>query len=164
MQWAFPPPRGFARGRGAHRTFVMTDRYKTARVILYRDDRYLLAVHQSFWRTRDKRWGLPGGQIERGEAPAQAAQRELREELYVRVSNVLEVGAFSYKSALHAVFAAPWHEEIRDFDDMELDEIGWFDEAAILSLKRERRLHAGWELEAVQTLRRLLDAARAPGL
>ena len=41
--------------------------YKTARCILYREDEFLLAVHSSFWGARHRRWGLPGGQIERGE-------------------------------------------------------------------------------------------------
>jgi hypothetical protein len=63
------------------------------------------------------------------------------------------------------VYAAPWHDEINHYDDMELDEIGWFEEGAIATLKTERRLHAGWELEAVQALRRRLinSHASAPG-
>jgi hypothetical protein len=36
-------------------------RYKTARCILYRGDRYPLAVHSRFWRLSNRRWGLPGG-------------------------------------------------------------------------------------------------------
>jgi hypothetical protein len=46
---------------------------------------------------------------------------------------------------------------------MELDEIGWFEEGAIATLKTERRLHAGWELEAVQALRRTLINSHASG-
>jgi ADP-ribose pyrophosphatase YjhB (NUDIX family) len=138
----------------------MRQPYKTARVILHRGDQFLLAVHNSFWRTRDRRWGLPGGQIERGEDPARAAIRELREELYVSVPHVREIGAFAYKQSMHIVYAAPWDAEIHHYDDMELDEIGWFDEDAIVRLKSEQRLHAGWELEAVQALRRTLNGLR----
>lgn len=136
----------------------MPDRYKTARCILYRDDRFLLAVHNSFWRAADRRWGLPGGQIEWREPPHVAAIRELDEELGVKVSGLLEIGAFSYKHAMHMVYAAPFEGEILDYDDTELVEIGWFDEPGIADLKRERRLHAHYELEAVQTLRRLLQS------
>jgi ADP-ribose pyrophosphatase YjhB (NUDIX family) len=134
----------------------MPQQYKTARCILYRDDQFLLAIHNSFWRVADRRWGLPGGQIEWREAPHVAAIRELDEELGVKVSGLLEIGAFSYKHARHMVYAAPFAGEIRDYDDTELVEIGWFDEPRIADLKRQRRLHADYELEAVQTLRRLL--------
>jgi 8-oxo-dGTP pyrophosphatase MutT (NUDIX family) len=135
----------------------MAERYKTARCILYRNDQFLLAVHNSFWRAADRRWGLPGGQIEWREPPHLAAIRELDEELGVKVSGLLEIGAFSYKHALHMVYAAPFSGEILDYDDTELVEIGWFDESAIADLKRERRLHAHYELEAVQALRSLLQ-------
>jgi len=134
----------------------MPDRYKTARCILYRDDQFLLAVHNSFWRAADRRWGLPGGQIEWREPPHVAAIRELDEELGVKVAGLLEIGAFSYKHALHMVYAAPFEGEIRDYDDVELVDIGWFDEATIAEFKSDRRLHAGYELEAVQDLQRLL--------
>lgn len=138
----------------------MAERYKTARCILYRDDHFLLAVHNSFWRASDRRWGLPGGQIEWREPPHVAAIRELDEELNVKVSDLLEIGAFSYKHALHMVYAAPFGGEIRDYDDQELVEIGWFDEAGVANFKNQRRLHAGYELEAVQTLQRLLQGTQ----
>jgi len=137
----------------------MPHRFKTARCILYRDDQYLLAVHSSFWRATDRRWGLPGGQIEWREPPRAAAIRELKEELGIRISDLLEVGAYSYKHAMHMVYAAPFAGEIRDYDDTELIEIGWFDEAAIAALKHKRHLHADYELEAVQALRRRLGNA-----
>lgn len=140
----------------------MPQQYKTARCILYRDDQFLLAIHNSFWRAADRRWGLPGGQIEWREPPHVAAIRELDEELGVKVSGLLEIGAFSYKHARHMVYAAPFAGEIRDYDDTELVEIGWFDESRIADLKRQRRLHADYELEAVQTLRSLLLSGNEP--
>jgi 8-oxo-dGTP pyrophosphatase MutT (NUDIX family) len=138
----------------------MRERYKTARCILYRDATFLLAVHNSFWRQGDRRWGLPGGQIEWREAPERAARRELEEELGIQVTDLHEIGAFSYKRALHIVYAAPFQDDIPHYDEMELLEIGWFNEAAITELKTAGRLHANYELEAVQTLQRLLGADR----
>jgi len=134
----------------------MPERYKTARCILYRDDRFLLAVHNSFWRERDRRWGLPGGQVEWREPPHIAAIRELHEELGVTASDLIEIGPFSYKHAMHMVYAAPFAGEIGAYDDTELIEIRWFDESGVSALKAEQRLHAGYELEAVQTLQRML--------
>lgn len=131
----------------------MKERFKTARCILYRDDEYLLAVHSSFWYRRDKRWGLPGGQIEWGETPRKTAQRELKEELHVIVPELLEVGAYSYKRALHMVYAAPLTDDIVRYDETELLDIGWFSEPAIESMKADRALHADYELEAVRKLR-----------
>lgn len=135
---------------------MMRERYKTARCILYRDDSFLLAVHNSFWRESDRRWGLPGGQIEWNEPPPRAAARELHEELGIRIPDLIEIGAFSYKHALHMVYAAPFDDEIRDYDETELVAIAWFTEADVAALKAERRLHADYELEAIQTLRRRL--------
>lgn len=129
-------------------------RFKTARCILYRDGTYLLAVHSSFWYRRDKRWGLPGGQIEWGESPVGAARRELREELNVSVPDLMEVGAYAYKRAMHMVYAAPLNDDIVRYDDSELLDIGWFSESDIAAMKADKALHADYELEAI---RRLMD-------
>lgn len=134
----------------------MRDTYKTARCILYREDEFLLAVHGGFWGRRHQRWGLPGGQIERGETPAAAAARELEEELNVYVPDLLEVGAYSYKQALHMVYAAPVNEPIHGWDESELIDVRWFTEPGVAALKAEGSLHADYELEAIRTLLDLL--------
>lgn len=135
-------------------------RYKTARCILYKDDRYLLAVHNRFW-AGSRRWGLPGGQIEWGESPLRAAARELEEELEVYLPDLMEVGAFAYKRAMHMVFAAPLVDDVESFDDGELLDIGWFTENEIVSLKSRESLHANYELEAIRQLRARLGATGA---
>jgi 8-oxo-dGTP pyrophosphatase MutT (NUDIX family) len=129
----------------------MTYQFKTARCILYRDNRFLLAIHNKFWPGA-RRWGLPGGQIERGESARVAAARELEEELQVYVPDLQEVGAYPYKRALHMVFAAPIDTDIGEFDDSELLEIGWFSEQSVVALKARAALHANYELEAIQRL------------
>jgi 8-oxo-dGTP diphosphatase len=132
---------------------LTTTRYKTARCILYRDDRYLLAVHSRFWRVANRRWGLPGGQIEWGESPRAAVARELEEELQVYAPALVEIGAFHYKRAMHMVYAAPLLEDISEYDDSELLDIGWFTEAEVAGLKGRSALHADYELEAIRQLR-----------
>jgi 8-oxo-dGTP diphosphatase len=127
-------------------------RYKTARCILYRDDEFLLAVHSSFWGRRARRWGLPGGQIERGESPLSAVARELEEELSVYPTELMEIGPFPYKQALHMVYAAEFDGPIHSWDDSELLDIGWFTEAAVAELKAIDALHANYELEAIRAL------------
>ena len=131
-------------------------KYKTARCILYRDDEFLLAIHGSFWGRSHRRWGLPGGQIEWGESPASAARRELEEELNLYLPELMEIGAFSYKRAMHMVYAAEVREPIRDWDDSELLELGWFTEADVAVLERKNGLHASYELTAIRQLQALL--------
>jgi len=130
--------------------------YKTARCILYREERFLLAVHGGFWGRRHQRWGLPGGQIERGESPAEAAARELEEELNVYVPDLMAVGAFPYKQAMHMVYAAPVYDPIHSWDESELLDVRWFTEPDVAALKAEGSLHADYELDAIRTLLTLL--------
>ena len=133
------------------------ERYKTARGVLVRNGRVLLAVHSSFWGKRQQRWGLPGGSIEWRESPAEALARELREELdlYLPEEELFDIGAFHYKRAMHRVFAAAVEHEITDYDDSELLDLGWFDYAEVERMSARSELHAGYELEA------LLRAMRA---
>lgn len=143
-----------------HQANQRTSRFKTARCILYRDDRYLLAVHNRFWR-QPHRWGLPGGQIESGESAHSAAVRELEEELQVYLPTLTEVGSYPYKRAMHMVFAAPLEVDIEDYDESELLDIGWFSEAQVAELQARSALHADYELEAIRRLRAQLDGATA---
>lgn len=141
----------------------MRRRYKTARCILYRDDQYLLAVHNRFRYSHAPRWGLPGGQIEWGESPASAAARELTEELEIHTGDLLEIGAFSYKRALHMVYATRLDTDIHTFDDTELIDVSWFSENEVAELKSRAALHADYELEAIRELKRQL-AGDAPAM
>lgn len=140
--------------------------YKTARCILYRDNRYLLADHsptRSHNRRRRKhrhppeaiRWGLPGGHVEWREDPLEAARREVFEELNVHLATLIPVGDYVYKQRFHAVYAAHSEQEAFDLDFSELAEVRWFTRDEISRLRDFGKLHAGYELEAVSTLEAL---------
>ncbi|MCZ6458751.1 MAG: NUDIX hydrolase [Gammaproteobacteria bacterium] len=140
----------------------MRQPYKTARCILYRrqeDQReeYLLAVHNSFWGRQRRRWGLPGGQIERGESAESAVLRELEEELSVYVPKLIKVGPFPYKKSLHMVYAAEFNDPIKDYDDSELLAIKWFREDDVEALHHGNALHASYELHAIRALKQILE-------
>lgn len=135
----------------------MKPRYKTARCILYRGDEYLLAVHNRFWPRAERRWGLPGGQVEWGESASEAVARELEEELHLHVPKLIEVGAYTYKRAQHMVFAAEVEQDIDDFDTAELLDIGWFSEQDVAGLRARAALHADYELDAIRRLRGRLE-------
>ena len=145
----------------------MRKKYKTARCILHRDGRYLLADHsptrpynrRGSKRTPAKtiRWGLPGGHVEWREDPLEAARRELFEELNVRLVKLTPVGDYVYKQRLHAVYAA--HSEYQEFDldFSELAEVRWFSREEVEHLKNFDQLHAGYELEAIIALESLFQ-------
>jgi len=139
-------------------------KYKTARCILYREGRYLLADHSPthrkskhrFSKSRNNiRWGLPGGHVEWREDPLEAARREVFEELNIRLVDLVTVGDYVYKQRYHAVYAA--HSEYVEFDldFSELAEVRWFTRSEIVHLESFDQLHAGYELDAVTALEAL---------
>ncbi len=132
-------------------------RYRTARCVLRFEDRFLLAVHSSFWARRDQRWGLPGGGIERGEEPVVAVQRELEEELELYLQDFTEVGAYHYKGNDHMVFGAESDRLVLEYDDTELLDLRWFTLGELLDMDMDRKLHAGYELQAVRQFIALTD-------
>ena len=86
------------------------------------------------------------------DTPATAVARELEEELSVYVPEFMTIGPFSYKRSLHMVYAAEVTEPIHDYDDSELLDIRWFSVSDIQALKVQNRLHANYELDAIQAL------------
>ena len=143
--------------------------YKTARCILFREDRYLLADHHGTTSARRKRhskhrtrnaagaikWGLPGGHVEWREKPADAARRELYEELNIHLGDMLSVGDYVYKQRLHAVFAAASDVTEFELDFSELAAVRWFSAQEVKRLADFDQLHAGYEYDAIVALERL---------
>ena len=131
--------------------------YRTARAVLRHDNQFLLAIHSSFWARREKRWGLPGGGIERGEHPVDAVRRELVEELELHLQDFTEVGAYFYKGRDHMIYGADTQQKIQDYDTSELLDLRWFSISELQSLDQNRKLHAGYELQAIRQFIALTD-------
>jgi len=62
-------------------------KHRTVRCILKQEGLYFLVMHQTRVFSGKKRWGFPGGRIERGEELRKALTRELREELYIAIDD-----------------------------------------------------------------------------
>jgi 8-oxo-dGTP pyrophosphatase MutT (NUDIX family) len=113
------------------------------------EGRLLLARHVD-----DGHWGTPGGGVEPGESPRDAAVREFEEEVGLRVENCELIGAYGgpeflirYPSGDLTAYVVIWYgcrgaNGTVALQADELQEVGWFSEAEAmeLDLSREMRL------------------------
>jgi 8-oxo-dGTP pyrophosphatase MutT (NUDIX family) len=84
--------------RVAHRAlrvywFLFHPTTRGVKCLLTDGDRVLLVRHTY----GDRRWDLPGGTVRRGENPAEAARREMAEELGVELDELIWLGALDAK-------------------------------------------------------------------
>lgn len=128
-------------------------RIRTARCLLTDGAHHLLVVHAGGGRDRRPRWGLPGGHLDLGEKPEEALRRELVEELHLEVSDLEEVGDWSFRGGWHRVYTAALPAPVTRFDRGELLQIGWHDFDAVAGFAERGMLHAGYEIEVVRRLR-----------
>ena len=128
----------------------MAKKLKTARCVLRFQDEVLLAVHSSFWARPNRRWGLPGGGIEWHEQPEEAVRRELYEELEIEIRHFTQLGVYEYKRNDHMVFGAWVDKRLDYYDDSELLDIRWHTLDEVRSLEQRRKLHAGYEADAIE--------------
>ena len=98
-----------------------------AAVVLFDPDGRVLLVHQTYGGCR---WGLPGGRLEPGESPQQAAVREVAEEAGVAVSLDHLVGLYSLRSRRHGlrfIFRGTIESGVpHPGTDGEISEVAWF--------------------------------------
>lgn len=125
-------------------------KHRTVRCVLKHDDRYFLVMHQTRVFSGKKRWGFPGGRLERGEALIEALVRELREELGIAPECYTEVGDYRYKGHNHRVYGAFYSEPILRFDRSEIHKIGWHSLENIREYRDSGLLHTGFEFDAIQ--------------
>ena len=128
--------------------------------MITRDDRYLLAQHNSRRRQNVGKWGLPGGRIKGGEKPKACLRRELAEELGCRASRLVKLGDWLHDGEHHRVFGHELERPIDTFDSDELSAIGWFSYEEVAEFAAARKLRTGFELAAILEFRRRLSARR----
>ncbi len=95
--------------------------------MLFDPDGRVLLVHQTYGGCR---WGLPGGRLEPGESPQQAAVREVAEEAGLEVALDHLVGLYSLRSRRHGlrfIFRGTIQSGVpHPGSDGEIGEVAWF--------------------------------------
>jgi 8-oxo-dGTP pyrophosphatase MutT (NUDIX family) len=129
------------------------------RCVLMREQRYLLAQHNSRRRENRSRWGLAGGRVRDRENPLECLRREIMEELGCRVPYLIELGDWQHRDETHRIFGCEIAQDIETFDQDELCAIAWFTHAEVAQLASAGRLRTGFELAAITAFER----QRAPG-
>ena len=86
-----------------------------------------------------------------------AVIRELDEELELQLNHLTEIGAYFYKGNDHIVFGADTNRLIQAYDETELLDLRWFTLDELQQLEGQRKLHAGYELQAVRQFIALAD-------
>jgi len=124
---------GYKRLPQAARTFLIrraTPSFHVGAIcVVERPDGHMLLVCQSY---RPDGWGFPGGLMRRGEEPADAVRRELREELGIDVElkGLPVVVIDSAKRRVDVVFNARLAQGSRDLDrsaySPEISDARWF--------------------------------------
>jgi 8-oxo-dGTP pyrophosphatase MutT (NUDIX family) len=130
------------------------------RCVLMREQRYLLAQHNSRRRQNRSRWGLAGGRIRGRENPQECLRRELMEELGCRVPYLIEVGDWHHRDETHRIFGCEIAQNIDTFDTDELSAIAWFTHAEVVQLASAGRLRTGFELAAITAFERQRASGR----
>ncbi|MGA7779464.1 MAG: NUDIX domain-containing protein [Paraburkholderia sp.] len=99
-----------------------------ATVLCVRDNRILLVARER------SRWSLPGGRIARGEAPHEAARRELEEETTLVADNLMYLFQFNGFDTQHHVFFADTEEHAVALPSNEIAKCRWFAPVKIATL------------------------------
>ena len=100
--------------------------------------RELLLIRRADVVAKGGFWCFPGGHLERGETAKQAVQRELEEELGLKVIPSERVGSVRVLDSLHvlAVWRVTWVEGALRPSPSEVAEVRWFTPDTIRGLHR----------------------------
>lgn len=126
--------------------FKNKKKYESFRIavmaVIFDEHQRILLAH----RTDRDFWNLPGGKMEKGETPWAAMQREVYEEIGVRVSVERLVGVYSYQQADHDMVILTFHCVITEGQPVrtpESDNIAYFDKNELptnLSHRQQERI------------------------
>ncbi|WP_323370558.1 MULTISPECIES: NUDIX hydrolase [Pseudomonas] len=89
-------------------------------MIVRRDEQIL------FVRKRNAKWNLPGGRVEQGETPLQAALREMVEETGLTIDQLLYVSEYEEDKVIHFLFEARRTLNQKPRPCNEIDDCRWF--------------------------------------
>lgn len=92
---------------------------RRATVICRRDEQIL------FVRKRNAKWNLPGGRVERGETPLQAAKREMAEETGLTFDELSYVSRYEEDDVIHFLFEARKTSHQKPRPCNEIDDCRW---------------------------------------
>ena len=94
---------------------------KRRATVICRDEREILFV-----RKRNAKWNLPGGRVEAGETPMQAAVREMAEETGMTFDQLLYVTQYQDDGVIHFLFEARRARRQKARPCNEIDDCRWF--------------------------------------
>ena len=106
---------------GATEAAVKQKDLKRRATVIYRRDEEILFV-----RKRNAKWNLPGGRVEQGETPLQAALREMAEETGLTFDQLSYVSKYEDSRVIHFLFEASLVGQRKPRPCNEIDDCRWF--------------------------------------
>lgn len=94
---------------------------KRRATVIYRRDEEILFV-----RKRNAKWNRPGGRVEQGETPLQAAMREMAEETGLTFDQLSYVSEYEENRVIHFLFEARLAGQRKPRPCNEIDDCRWF--------------------------------------